>query len=1837
MKKLIYLLAALALPIAAVADSFTGLWKQYREAQQKDLPQTEISILSKISTKAAREKSYGHLLKANLLRASAQVDISPDSADVEEARLEKDAAAAKDPALKAVYAATLGRLCQERSVKAGDEYDRRSKEWFAKALADPAMLAASPSTAYSPAIVNGTDSKVFGDDLLHVIAMEADDYRTLYRYYSASGNRTAACLCALKSLQQTRPANIRIAKKSRYLQRVDSLITAYGDLTEAGELAIEHYSVMERAEDVTTEEKVNFINYALSRWGAWPRMNILRNALSDLQQPSFNINIGDGMLLPNVPRRMQINSIRNIPEITLTVQRVNVDGNTDIDPSTKSGYARLQRLLVPGTVQTVTRRYPGLPAWQESTDTIVLQGMPVGVYLVEATTSVSGIDPQRQLLRVSNVFVMRQGLPDKRIRFAVVNATTGEPLQGAHIQLTYNARAYNKTSESHTTITTDKNGEVDYTYDKAMPDRVWAYTDNDRACQETGAWASFSYNAESPKHQDVQLFTDRAIYRPGQTVHIAALAWEANNDSQTSKPMANTTIDLELFDANNRSIGKQTATTDEFGSAATDFVLPQSGLTGNFYVRANINGTYGFANFSVEQYKRPTFQVSFDKYEQSYQPGDTITLRGVATTYSGVPVQGAKVAYTVNRRQGVWWHFRPTQNAEVESDSTVTADDGSFTISVPMLFPEDAPAGKAAYYYFSVNARVTDLSGETHEGAASLPLSNRKGLLTSDLPEKALQDSLRSITFTYKNLAGEAVDGTVRYRLDNGDWLTTKTGTATAVKHKYSSGKHLLEAVCGNDTLRQSMVVFSLSDKRPAVETHDWFYLSANQFPSDGGPVYIQAGASDEGPLSYYTIMSGDRVLARGTRQINNSVYTRKLNYKKEYGDGLTITLAWVVRGKLYTHTATITRPLPDNRLQTKWTTFRDRLTPGQKETWTMHVTAPNGKPAKAQLIAAMYDKSLDDIKAHSWTFTNNYSLTTPYSTWRGGSDNAIGLYGFQPYTSLRERQLAFSHLDTDMFGWWTEPYDQMFGTVLLAGGPRMYKGAKLTRVAATPDAVELMSEAVATNDAVAPMQASSEEPKESATSPSVRENLNETAFFQPALTTDQQGNVNITFTLPESATTWHFLGLAHDKALNFATVDAEAVASKAVMVQPNMPRFLREGDQATLTARIFNTTAQRQSGTARLQIIDPETDKVLMEASEPFAVDANGTATASFNVNTNELAARAKGQTLFTARVYAEGKGFSDGEQHYLPLLPNKEQVINTIPFTQNGAGKKSVDLTALFPNGATDKRLTVEYTNNPAWLVVQALPTIANPWQDNAISLAAAIYANTIGRAIMTSSPKMAETIKLWQQETGAETSLTSNLEKNQELKTLILSETPWVAEAGRETEQKRQLASFLDSSTMDYRISSFTEKLKKLQNADGSFSWWPDMEGNTCMTMAVTKILTRLNTLAGAQEATADLLDNAFAFMDRQMAKEVAELKQEEKKGAKSLCPSETACDYLYASALAGRKQTADITYLVNLLDKQPTSLTIYGKASSALILAQYGKTAHAKTLLQSLREYTVYKEETGRYFDTRKALYSWFDYRIPSQVAAIEALKRLAPKDTATITDMQRWLLAEKRTTAWETPLNAVDAAYAFLTGNDGSVDFSKLASQEQTTLALDGKPVALPRATAAIGYVKTTMTDNAQTAARTLTADKTSTGTSWGAVYGQFMQTATDIADAASGITVKREVIANNAQALHVGDKVTVRLTITADRDYDFVQVQDKRAACLEPVSQLSGYRWGYYIAPQDNATNYYFSMLSKGKHVVETQYYVDREGDYQSGTCTAQCAYAPEYSGRTAAVKLNVR
>ena len=1879
-------------------QTYNQLWKQADEAEQKDLPRTQYDILMKIVAKAQKEGQYGQLMAAELAGSRVMATIAPDSLAPAVERMADRWQQTEDPALKAVYGVVLRRIYATNSRL--EQHDTPTVTLDAETCA---KLAAVKAAAYKPLTVEGRDSRWFDDDMLSVVGYELQDYAPLHDYYQQSGNRVATMMTALELLRKQRPLGDVALSGAPYLQRLDSLIGEYGDLPEAGEVALERYNYMNNHTDATPEQLWNYTEEALSplrRWSLYGRMNELRNARQQLVNPRYRASISSRLAMPGVGQRMSLYELRAIDELTVRIYSVKVDGDTDLNPMNDKDYKQLKPLLTELPAQRIVRRFEGHQPYDLFEDSLQLPALPVGVYMVEIA-SAPATTVERCLYHVSGVRTLVEALPGSRKRFVVVDAQEGQPVKGATIRLTGFA---NGRKQRLALLTTDAKGEATFHYGKTRPLEVYTFTDTDKACKPLRGNDEFYYYANERRVQQTQLMTDRAIYRPGQTVHVAAIAYEVKRGTE-HLALKGKSVRLALRDANYKVVSEQTLTTDDYGTCATDFTLPTGGLTGHFAITTDNGSRY----FRVEEYKRPTFEVTFDDFKEDYRNGDTITVRAVAKSYAGVPVQGAKVKYDVVRKRAFWWwSYSPYWNMDVigeymeDSDvadgETVTDGDGTFTVRMPMVLP---PTDYPMFFDFVCHAYVTDQGGETHEATIRLPLGNRKTALTIDVADKMRADEMQPMTFHLRNAAGNDIKAEVKYRylplapVKGGvtGWITAETAKAVQLP-KLKSGRYEVEAVCQGDTMKRQFTVFALDDRRPAVETDDWFYASHSRFPVDGSPVTVQVGSSAKDVHIVYSIISGDSVIESGAVDRSNELINRQLTYKPEYGNGLLLTFAWVKQGKSYTHNVEIQRPRPSKELKLKWQTFRDRLTPGQQEEWSLTVTTPDGRPADAQLMATLYDKSLDQFASHSFYFSPQEYLSLPSTSWQSGSWGALYLGASQQLKPLSVSPLTFSHLDESLFptAWMGREFRGK-GMRLLAKSNAPLASTRAVveeEDAKVFDCVESSAVADVATVGFSAQKAGTVRPEaadeevamgaQKAPEVTLRENLQETAFFYPRLQTDSAGTVTMKFTLPESLTTWRFIGLAHTRDLCHGMLTGDVVAKKDLMVQPNMPRFIREGDKATISARIINTSDRELSGNAWLTLIDPDTETTVLTRQAAFTVAAGQTGSVEFAIDNSQLTIS---NPLLIAKVVATAGDFSDGEQHYLPILPNRERVTVTYPFTQHEPGTMAIDLTKLFGDGRgvtgdgqhpniQHPKLTVEYTNTPAWLMIQALPAIGHPHDDCAVCQAASLYANSIGKYIVDQVPQAKTVFEQWKRENSQPlnsqpSTLTSQLEKNQELKDIVLGETPWVADADAENEQRQRLADFFDENLMQQRLQSALTKLQKLQRGDGSWSWWPDMPGSVYMTVAVTEMMVRLNAMTHPSPIThhpspithhpspitQDMLKGAFRFLGKEMVELVDEMKKAEKRGNKPSFPSRMALEWLYLCKLDGRQLPRDVQaandYLVKLLKKDIKNQTIYEKAMTAIIL-------DSKQYVKSLKEYTVYKEEMGRYYDTPRAGYSWRDYRIPTQVAAIEAIQRLTPDDRTTLTEMRRWLLQQKRTQAWDTPLNSVDAVYAFISeelrvksealdlwslATEGTQEF---ATTTPTALRLDGKALDTPKATAGIGYVKTALPYHGE---KTFTAEKTSQGTSWGAVYAQFIQPTSDISDQASGVSVRREILTadnlspltSHHSPLTVGNRVVVRLTITAERDLDFVQVQDKRAACMEPVNQLSGYVWrsGYYVTPRDNVTNYFFDRLPKGKHVIETEYYIDRAGQYETGTCTVQCAYASEYRGTTKSQTLEVK
>ncbi len=1559
---------SVAFSVSATAQSYSSLWKQFDKACDKDLPKSELTILGQIRDKAQEDRAYGQLLKSELQTISVQTSVSPDSLMPQVKRYERIAAETNDAVLSAVYCSTLGHVYRDWWQSLGMRQDSAkviSARYYRQSLRNPQLLASTKAGSYEPLVVEGSNSSVFGDDLFHVLAMEAEDYDLMSDFYQKAGNRPAACISAYYKTQKERMDDVRLAKKSKYLATIDSLINVYKDLPEAGELAIEHFNFLDGATDASAKEKVEYIDYALVNWPTWPRMEVLKNARSRITLPSFTASVSKSLAIPGQEIPVYITSLTHIDKLKMDVYKVNITGADEFNPNDEEDYKMLRTRMEAKPVWSDDRVYYGLPEYMVVRDTMNIAPLTTGVYMVEFTTDNNDIAVERLMINISNLRLVSMNLPGNKMRMAVLDATTGKPVAGAKINIKFGAWKSHKWVEDQRTLVTEEDGEIIFS-STLSPKKYLLTTDNDKAFpwQSIGnyAWLGNAGTKSAEVTKSVKLFSDRKIYRPGQNVKLSVLAYDVYSREQW-QAAEKCSVHLVLRNAKNQKVAEKDVTTDEWGVASADFDLPEEGATGYNYIQAQVDGhSVVSCMFRVEEYKRPAFSVTIDDYKDAYKEGDTICVKGWAKTYSGVAVQNAKVAYKVKSVYRAWcWRVNVDANEYYEGEAT-TGNDGSFCVKVPVKMPDESGRGNR-FATVIMNATVTDNAGESHSASAFYPVSDKPAAFAlTDFSDKQCKESQKPFSFMYVNNAGQKIDSIVTYSIDASAPAKAKTNTdVTLDLSAVSSGKHLLTAYCGNDTLKQNIIVFSINDHKAPVDTVAWYYSTTGDNTSvalkNGGKEYIQFGTSAKDQTVLYTVVSDTAVIESGQMVLNDEVKTRTVEYQVEWGDGIAVRYAWAKDGELYTYEQRYARPTLENKLVMEWKTFRDRLAPGQKEEWIMTVKNADGTPAKAQVMAVMYDKSLDALSSHAWNFGHVVAYNPPTIKQQAAySNHAKNVYGEQTFRPLTEPDLQFSRLDIpDVL--------YSFGGMVLADAhvvsrpmitsKKVFAMAKENSSSLDVDNAEgkvgMMIRGTSDN--------AMEDGASETDNVQMRENLNETAFFMPQLITDKSGNVSVKFTLPESLTTWRFMSISHDKQMNTGSLDGEAIAQKKLMIQPNMPRFIREGDKAQMSAVITNNQDRDMTGKAYVQILRSEDEKVVARTETHFSVKAGQQTNVTFSLPGN-LAS-----DVYICRVVAQSSNYSDGEQHLLPVLTDKVEVTTTKAFTQTKAGEKTIDLKSLYGSNATKESLKVEYTNNPAWLMIEALPVVANPESENAISLAVALYANSITDGIKQQLPVDTATVK-----------------------------TPAV--------------------TTERLIG----QLANLQNVNGSFSWYDGMMPSLYVTQSVAKILARMKHLGIASASVRPMLDKAMAYLDVQMAEYVARLKRQAKDSKTKPWLTDTACDYLYTQTVSGNNMdataTANASYLLSLVDASSTHFSIYGKANMAIISAMHPVKRNkslANNLLESVRQYTVQTEEMGRYFDTPKANYSWCDYKIPTQTAAIEALQTLTPDDKQTIADMQQWLL------------------------------------------------------------------------------------------------------------------------------------------------------------------------------------------------------------------------------------
>ena len=1870
------------------AQTYDNLWKELEVLERKDLPKSVISEAMKIYDKAKAEQNVPQMMKAYLTAMQYRSLLTPDSLKVDMNGLEQWASQTGSMEDKAILYSILGEMTMPADVKKGLGYLQAS-------LKDKDRLLLIPVEKLRPMVRVGEASKrYFRDNLYNLLARRAIQIMQQYRWQAAAkANQTNSLPADMTDMDQFVTYQFVPVSDcdltAAVMQTYQSLLKAYDTETEregwlltgidalnylyrnfSGNFSndvcqqelrkwIHTYPAVKTVPEAylalaqflqyqnNQVERLRIVREGIAGYPRYEGINQLKNIEKEILNASLSLEIATAY--PGEQQSVKVN-YKNLTGITLQLYKVNLPVTSAVLQNRtthfESKYARLQReehfSLKPTT------------DYLNVDTTLTIQAPQAGIYFLKAVPDGKKGVSDGTLMNVTALKTIYRPLPDGTLELVVVDAVSGQPVSEAEVTI-YTEKGGGYSPQQ--TYQADKQGTLKL--DFLNSNKYWynAHTAADNAMPILNLWKNDYYYKESKRKEVLQLFTDRSIYRPGQTVYVSGLAYEMEKDS--TRVLADKKYTVSLYDANNNETGKVEVRTNGFGSFSGQFVLPSPCLTGYFSLRAADTSV----SFKVEEYKRPTFDVTFEPVKVEYQVGDSIEVVGMAKTFAGAPVQNARVHYNISRSYAWVWRFMGRGSARWEGEAMTDAD-GKFSVPVHFEIDSDRRESPLWYYTYNIQADVTDGAGETQQANLSLPLGSTSMVLNMDnLPDNLVKEKKLEIKLTAMNLSGEPVDTPVTYQVvemeeqkdgQEKEGRKVLTGTVEANKsfvpeaiYALPSGNYRLKLSAKDTqgrecTASKNFLLFSLNDKRPPFVITDWFYQDGLEFDA-ASPATVYIGSSEKNVYLLYDVFAGNKRLESKRIELSDSVVSFRFPYKKEYGDGILVSMAFVKDGRLYSHNARIMKPAPEKKLQLKWTTFRDKLRPGQQEEWKLTVLYPDGSPAEAEMLATMYDASLDKIySAHKLDFGVDFHYVVPLTYWNTSYMRNAYLYVDFPLKRLRAVPLEYSELiipstgrmEAMVVGYGGSPRATLAGALKIRG--RSAANAVMNQEAVTD--MVLQEEMVETSAQEKVEMGSSEELAETGDI-QIRENFAETAFFYPQLRTNEKGEVSISFVLPESLTRWKFMGLAHTRNVDYGKIEATATASKEFMLQPNMPRFVRVGDKANIAASLMNLSDKGVKGTVRMELFNPETEKVFYSQKQKFDVKGGETGHVNFTFEVSDKYA------VMACRMVADGDTFSDGEQRYIPVLTDKQWVTETVPLNVNGEGAHIFSLENLFnkhSKTASEQRLTVEFTAHPAWYAVQALPVVAHPQNEDALSWATAYYAHSLAAYIVKENPRIKQVFDSWKAQGGTKETFMSNLQKNQELKNILLAETPWLAEATNEAEQKQRIATLFDLNTMNSQLAVSVEKLGELQNADGAWSWYKGMQGSRYVTTQVMEMLVRLNALThqDADSRMQPMIQKGFEYLGKQAAEEYKSMKEAEKKGAVGIRPSEQVLRYLYICALDGKAPVDEKVnrYFIDKLSGEGKELTIYGKALGAIILQQSGKVAEARLFMQSLMEYSVVTDEMGRYFDTPKARYSWFSYKIPTEVAAMEAIQRIT-KDTKAIDEMKRWLLKQKQTQTWETLIATADAVYALMA--TGASDLLANTGGVEITL---GKEMIRTPVDDAIGYIKKTVIGDVMNIKK-VRVDKEGTGMGWGAVYAQYLESMDQIGEQGNGLSVSRQLYKgdealNESAPLKVGDRITVRLTVKADRDMDFVQIKDDRAACMEPLQAVSGFRWsnglGYYQATKDSSTQFFIDQMRKGTYVIEYQVYVNRTGEYQAGIATVQSAYAPEFGGHTGGYRVMV-
>lgn len=1860
MQKILLLLLFCAGVRNAAAQRYDNLWKQVRAAEEADKPQTAFQCTQAIVRKALAEHNDVQLLRASLMGHTYGSELAPDTAEICLERMEQCLRAERRTDWRALWQAALAKTYQARGrFRDGDDRER-ARAFFRASLERADTLVHCSFRTYLPLFTPQADSRYFGDDLLHVLAFEAlqsgllsreevrQTYARLLPVYEAAGRTDALFLLRLDSLRAEQPEGVEngLLADDAHFQMLLSLLPEARKSPVGFRLYEDLVAQCDRFNATGHRAETNdSLLLQLAREGermAGKQGGSLKNYISLCERPQASLKgRGEYTSYPADTLHFTLEA-SNLKKVTLRTTLLHASSlemynETAELPQMAKRHAKQARSLT-----VALDPAPPYRRQQRQVDYVV--PAEPGVYCLQLIGD--GRVLADEVLYVSALRGVCFSPGGGYHRVTLVDTRSGRPAAGASlVACTEGTDGKLQQAERYTA---DGQGVVEIRQtDGHFRDRqFFIQAPADRAAQPFTLFNNRFYGSAAKERAQltIDLFTDRAIYRPGQEVSFSGVVYERRADSLRVTPDYATRVCL--YNPNGKVVDSLDVKTDRFGGFSGRFRLPSVTLTGSFVLRTQGPTWRGSQAFRVEAYKRPSFEAPADPVRVAYALGDTVRLTGTARTFSGVPVAEARVLYTVSRSS--WWRldddfFRP------QSGEALTDAEGRFSFPVVLSAPEvQFHPGRRACFTYQVDYRVTAPNGETVQGSAALSAGTRRYWLEADVPARLCREDLPAFCVRQTNAAGQAFEVEGNYRLLDAAGQTAASGTFRTGRSfrpaeipQLPSGTYSFiyntRDVREADTLR--LVLFGEADLRPADRQEPLFFYQRSNESGDSARVVV--GTPCRGGILYYDLVVEDRVVERRRYQLTDSLLHFDLAWQPGYADGATAYFALVRNGQLFVQQASVVKPLPEKRLQLQWSSFRSQLQPGQHETWRLRVTHPDGRPAEAVLMARMYDASLDAFARSDWRFSRlgfARALPNVVYNWRGTGAVPLDLSGSFPMRWKEELHLQFTCWDPSLFNLSVYPRnakDLRYGDSF----ERQRFLARSARVATSGVVKE--SQAVADAAAPARPQYAAKQANGATTSAAgsveLRKEFQETAFFLPALRTGADGETLLEFTLPQSLTRWHFTALAHDRAMNHGRLDTTVVVRKTLMAQLALPRFLRCGDSVGLPVSVSNLDSLVLPARLRLTLSSAFAPERPIEVFEKeIQLAAGQTQTLHFPWQSPDSAG------LYVCRVEVSGRNFSDGEERLLPVLGSEVEVSTTRSFSLQGPGQTVLRVDTLFASPeATRRSLTVEITSRPLWYVLAALPALGGTAEtQSATAWGERLYALLLGQQILKAHPEVAA----WTEAAPDELDKLAHLQ-GQGLTDL----TPWLRDAEAQRLRTQALRHLLQPERAAVETHTALAHLRALQGADGAWSWFKGMPGNAAITLRIATLLARAEVREGGKSVCTEILDRAIAFLEKSTAVEVRRMKENEARTRGYVAPiSQHLVQYLYLRSLRGLKPDADARYLMDKLLPQQKQFTLHTKALSATVLAEAGQRAEARQVMESLVDHTVWSPETGRYFDAPRAEWSWRSYKIPTQCAAIEALER-EPAFAEAVGQMRQWLLQAKRTQQWQTTQATADAAWILLQGETlgGGFDCAYTLLKKKKIVGFNApQDNELPQS---LGYVKHVYDASPATEATELRVDHRAEGQAWGQVTATYRLPAESVEAQGEGFGLTASLLVwrngrwaplQSGEVLNTGDKVRRVLTLRAERDYDFVRIATAHPACLEPAQPLSCYRsvgdlWAY-AALHDTQSELFVERCPKGVHRISEDWLVVSRGSFTSALTEVECVYAPEFRAVSPVWQLSV-